>query len=113
MLMPEFLLPSKTFLYLMGVLLVSFTLSSNFFSANNLDGVRDMASFARVRSAGFCRYVPLEDVLSVPPLLAVLLLKGFASSCTFLGSLGLEGNLFIGLKWVVLRRLVVRLLLVC
>lgn len=97
----------------MGVLLVNFTLSSNFFSANNLEGVRDMASFARVLSTGFCRYVPLDDVLSVPPLLAVLLLKGLAYSCILRGSLGLEGNLFMWLKWVVLRRLVVRLLLVC
>lgn len=85
LLMPEFLFPSKTFLYLMGVLLVNFTLSSNFFSANNLEGVRDMASFARVLSTGFCRYVPLDDVLSVPPLLAVLLLKGLAYSCILRG----------------------------
>lgn len=111
LLMPEFLLaPSKTFLYLMGVLLVSLTLSSNFLSTNNLDGVLDIVSFTLLFSAGFCKYVPLDDVLSVPPLLALLLLKGLVSSDGFLISVGLEGNLLIGLKCVVLRRLVVRLL---
>lgn len=52
--MAEFLLPvSNTFLYLIGVLFAyNLTLSSNFFSPNNLVGVLDIWS-ALGLSAGF------------------------------------------------------------
>jgi hypothetical protein len=86
-------------------------LCSIFFrSANNFMGVREVAASIWEAlflsfSTGFKKLV----VYAVGALLATLFLKGFASFGGFFISGTLLPNLLIGLNWVVLRRLALRL----